>query len=269
MFYCSRCGISFVPKQITTRKKSEDYFDAYSLKKYISYYKAFRLKIFSENWKVISRFIHGGKAIDVGASFGWFIECAPKSWKVMGVDQSKNAAAYARSQGLRVYTGTERKLMRKPSHFDLITLHNALEHLSHPLQSLRILHKALKKDGMVVIAVPNKNGLINRCAYALALIHMYRPIFTLFQVESTSPHLFYYSPQSITHMLNLAGFTPLVIRGQPIIDIDNIDKCMAIEGKTNILSRLFIKAGLTILYHASVLLNMPDEIVIYASKTES
>jgi len=78
LFHCPCCGVSFVPKQIQSRKQSEDYFDAYSLQTYAAYYKAFRLKIFRENWNIITRFARGGKAIDVGASFGWFLACAPK-----------------------------------------------------------------------------------------------------------------------------------------------------------------------------------------------
>lgn len=215
------------------------------------------------------RHIRSGKAIDVGASFGWFLECAPKSWNVIGVDQSKNSVAYARSRGLRVYTGTDRFLVNKTSQFDLVTLHNVLEHLPHPLSSLRIFHKALKKKGMLVIAVPNKNGLINRCAYILALLHIYRPLYTLFQLETSSPHLFYYEPKSISRILHLAGFTPRFIRGQPIIDIDNLDKRQELEGKTNFLQKAFINTGLTILYYAGKFLNMPDEIIVYASKIES
>lgn len=165
--------------------------------------------------------------------------------------------------------GTERFLQNKPSQFNLITLHNVFEHLPDPLASLRIFHTALKKDGMFVIVVPNKNGLINRCAYMLALMHIYRPLSTMFQVKSASPHLFYYSPESMAHILHLAGFTPMITLGQPIIDIDNIDKRIAIEGKINFLIGLCIKAGLHMLYRASVLFHMPDEIAVYASKTKS
>jgi 2-polyprenyl-3-methyl-5-hydroxy-6-metoxy-1,4-benzoquinol methylase len=265
-FQCNNCKIDFVIKQMGNKKTIKDYFDSFATNQYITYYKTFRTKIFKENWKVISSFLSRGKAIDIGASFGWFIECAPKNWKIIGIDKSMKASAYARSHGLNVLTEDETFLKNKPSNYELITLHNVFEHLPHPLEALEIFHKALKQDGMLVIAIPNKNGLINRLAKAFALFGFNSPIYTLFQIDTTSPHYFYYSSSSITYILKRAHFKSLFIRDQPIIDIDNIDKRLAIEGKMNIFIRMLMRFGLLITYHLSILLRMSDEIVIYAVK---
>src|SRR5258708_38710264 len=85
VFECAGCKSNFVTIHPTKEKQKEDYFDSYATDKYIAYYKKFRTGIFKENWKVITSHISRGNGMDFGASFGWFIECAPKSWDVLGI----------------------------------------------------------------------------------------------------------------------------------------------------------------------------------------
>jgi len=268
VWQCGACGVSFVPKRTIQAPTDVDYFDTYALDRYIGYYKPFRTKVFKENWKVITGIIPTGRAIDVGASFGWFIACAPKGWNVEGIDKSRKVAEYASASGIKVTAGDETVLKARHEYYDAITLHNVFEHLANPLGALGIFHKALKRDGLLVLAIPNKTGLFNRLAYLLSLLHIYHPLYIMFQMETPSPHYMYYSRQTIADVLRQKGFTPLIIKGQPIIDIANLDRKLQLEGTTNWLNKLLAKIGVFVVYHLSILLDMPDEIIVYAAKRE-
>lgn len=263
LYICQSCEIRFTSPKI---KKSKDYYENFSLKNYIAYYKKFRIKYFKQNWKIIKSILPNGKGIDIGASFGWFIQSAPKSWDMIGLEPSSKVANYAKLKGLRIITGGDEKLKNKKSRYDLITLWNVFEHLSDPLNSLRMFKNTLKPKGLLVLAVPNKDGLINRLALFLTYLKIYGPINTLFQVESSSPHLFHYNEKNIKTLLKNTGFEFIMVRPQPIIDLDNIDKRMTLEGKNNFFSRQITKMSLLFLYTCSILFKMPDEIVIYARK---
>lgn len=266
VFQCSSCKISFVPKNTMIDKPDKDYFDQYSEQKYISYYKSFRMKIFKQNWKIIKHLIPRGNAVDLGASYGWFIQCAPKSWSVIGIERSKKVSAEARAKGIPVLTGDENLLKKKRSQYDLITLHNVFEHLPNPLLSLRIFNKALKPRGLLVIAIPNKDGLINRLSRLASRFKIYSPIYTLFQAGSPSPHFFYYNTKAIESLLGLEGFKIKLLKNQAVIDLENFDKRLSLEKNTNIFIKQLTKLGVFLTYHMGRLLNMSDEIIIYAIK---
>lgn len=265
LLQCASCYIVFVSKQ-SIKKQTKDYFEDFSLKDYIAYYKPFRMKIFKNNWRYISHVIPGGKAVDLGASFGWFEQCAPKSWKVTSIEKSKETSAYAKASGIHIVTGDEKTLKKKISYYDLITLHNVFEHLPNPIESLAVFNSALKSKGILVLSLPNRDGLINRLAILLAHIHIFQPVYTLFQVESSSPHLFYYNAKNITNILRRKGFKVIDIQPQPVVDINNLDKRILLENKKNAYTHWIKKIATILSYYASVVLHMQDEMVIYAMK---
>jgi len=243
-----------------------DYYNDVNLRQYISYYKKFRIKYFNQNWKTITDIKSSGKALDFGASFGWFLECTPKTWDIVGLEPSEKAFSFARSKGINIQQGDENKLKNKKSTYDLITLWNVFEHMPDPINLLKIFNRSLKPGGLLVIAIPNRNGLISKFSYFLSKLKIYQPIYALFQIGKPSPHLFHYSAENIKNLLSATGFTFMFTRQQPVIDIENIGKRILLEKKTNSLTYLITKIGTIFTYYLSAIFDMNDEIVIYSQK---
>jgi len=107
-------------------------------------------------------FKKNGKLLDIGCGTGGFIEEMKKlGWNVTGIEIDKKAANIAK---LRV--GSEFIINRQlkesnllEASYDVITLLHVFEHLSQPIDTLKICLKLLKPDGKIVINTPNINSL--------------------------------------------------------------------------------------------------------------
>ncbi len=100
-----------------------------------------------------------GRLLDVGCGGGAYgASLIRLGWQVDGVEPDPEAAALARKQGVRVQsTGVEEAILPE-SHYDVITLWHALEHLDSPVAALRRLRGALREDGLLIVEVPNRAG---------------------------------------------------------------------------------------------------------------
>jgi 2-polyprenyl-3-methyl-5-hydroxy-6-metoxy-1,4-benzoquinol methylase len=98
-----------------------------------------------------------GNILDVGCSFGFFLDAARhRGWRVAGIEISEHAAKYA-AERLKLV------VLNKPiieadfeqGSFDVITMWAVIEHLPNPKEILQHLSKLLKDDGMLVVHTGN------------------------------------------------------------------------------------------------------------------
>lgn len=80
-----------------------------------------------------------------------------KGLDVSGLEPSIEGVEYAREHGINAYhTGIENFNVVGDEKFDMVLLMNVLEHLREPEQTImNIKRSLLKKDGLLVIDVPN------------------------------------------------------------------------------------------------------------------
>jgi SAM-dependent methyltransferase len=99
--------------------------------------------------------VNGNRLLDYGCGVGQFMHyMSSKKYDVRGVEPSDIGIEKATEKGLTVYPSIE-QAKDEESKFDVITLWHVLEHV-HDLQpALKLLKKLLKKNGYMVIAVPN------------------------------------------------------------------------------------------------------------------
>ena len=101
-----------------------------------------------------------GKLLDVGCGAGDRLDIFRQlGFDTYGVEIS-SSAEYARGHfGLNVKQGDLFEANYPNSFFDIITLHNVLEHTHNPQKVIRELRRILKEDGIVVIQVPNTDSI--------------------------------------------------------------------------------------------------------------
>lgn len=114
---------------------------------------------------------------------------------VYGVDISKVAAKTARENyGIDIFTGTILESPFPDNYFDVITAWWYLEHVTNPSEALRKIANLLKYDGYCIIGVPNIDSF-NARIFKDKWYHLDCP-----------RHLYIYSPDTITKLLDKTGF---------------------------------------------------------------
>jgi len=105
-----------------------------------------------------------GRILDIGCSFGFFLDVArTRGWQTAGVEIGEYAATFARDKlGLDVYRGDLLDAPFEPGHFEAITMWNVLEHLDDPLSQLARINSLLKPNGSVVFTTGDTDSYMRR-----------------------------------------------------------------------------------------------------------
>lgn len=91
----------------------------------------------------------GGKVLDVGTGHGAFVERA----RARGLDAWGQDVA-RQSESDYVYRGTLEEVAFPTADFDVVTIHDVLEHVPDPVAFLAEIRRILKPDGILIIDFP-------------------------------------------------------------------------------------------------------------------
>src|SRR5437660_4916537 len=140
------------------------------------------------------RYGRRGRLLDVGCALGDFLlEAKASGWDVEGVEISAFAAQRARARGLRVTAGRLEELDLPAASFDVITLYDAIEHLTDPVATLAAVRRLLVPGGLLHLVTPNVGGVQAR----LLGRHWYH--------YKPGEHLFYFAPDTLRTAVERAG----------------------------------------------------------------
>lgn len=146
-------------------------------------------------------YLSGGKILEIGFGNGEYLDKMRKlGWKVIGIELSKKAVSNAAKRGLEVYYGTVSNVHLPERSFDVIYMWHVLEHLPNPREIIREIHRLLRPDGFLFIAVPNTRNIQFK-------------LFGKYWDQLDVPrHLFNYSPSNLRLLLNKENFHPVWIK---------------------------------------------------------
>lgn len=99
-----------------------------------------------------------GALLDVGCSNGAFVKCARDlGFQAKGIDVQPDIIEYLRKQHLcDVELGDLLGLQYPAKSFDVITLHDVVEHYYDPEPELQEVARVMKDDGLLVIECPDR-----------------------------------------------------------------------------------------------------------------
>src|SRR5207253_567688 len=142
---------------------------------------------------------------DVGCGSGLLLDSMRAvGWEARGIEldaeTARLAAARAKCED-HIFTGSVDEAEYPSGQFALVTASHVLEHVHNPLSALKRIRRWLHTDGQLRIWIPNLDSLESR---------MFRSRWSGLDIPR---HLFHFSRQSITRMLNASDFT--VIRSRP------------------------------------------------------
>ncbi|QEC69631.1 class I SAM-dependent methyltransferase [Panacibacter ginsenosidivorans] len=167
-----------------------------------------------------------GILLDVGAGTGAFAnEMHEEGWKVIGLEPDKTAKENA-LKNYSLQLGDMNAIFSfKPETVDVITMWHVLEHVHQLHEYIDAFQQILKKDGTLIIAVPN---------YTSYDAKKYDIHWAAYDVPR---HLYHFSPKALNALVKQHGFT---IAGYKPMWFDSFYVSMLSEqyktGKNNLLS---------------------------------
>jgi 2-polyprenyl-3-methyl-5-hydroxy-6-metoxy-1,4-benzoquinol methylase len=200
LYRCSDCGFIFtqdIPdaEHIGPYYKSDDYVSHSNTKKglFFQVYHRVREFMLSRKYKeILSNTILGSetKLLDIGSGRGYFLNyMQQKSFDCTGIEQDPDVRQAARDQfGLKILAPTELYQL-EDNQFDVITMWHVLEHIHDFRGYLQKIKSLLKKDGLLVVALPNPG-----CADQL----MYKEFWAGWDVPI---HLWHFSPKNAEDLM--------------------------------------------------------------------
>ncbi|OOG62331.1 bifunctional 2-polyprenyl-6-hydroxyphenol methylase/3-demethylubiquinol 3-O-methyltransferase UbiG [Flavobacterium sp. A45] len=125
-----------------------------------------RTNYYSERWehkKIIEFLTEKDKILEIGSGFGAFIKLLHenKIFDIKGLELNKLAVAECVSSGLNVEAKLiEEEALTKFEYYTVVCSFQVLEHITGVYEFIESSLKTLKKDGKLIIGVPNNNPYI-------------------------------------------------------------------------------------------------------------
>ncbi|MFQ5897598.1 MAG: class I SAM-dependent methyltransferase [Candidatus Methylomirabilia bacterium] len=174
-------------------------------------WRAFYLPIYRQRARTFRRLtgLVSGRLLEVGCGSGLFLRhLAAAGYEVEGVDTSEPDVDYARGRlGLPVHLGELRDLPAPDGSYDAVLLFSVLEHVPHPLGTVRETFRMLKPKGWIVLAVPVIDS------WQAKLLGRWWG-----QVTEAPRHLMIPSSAGVRRLLRTAGFRDVRSAPGPLID---------------------------------------------------
>ncbi|MFW5831008.1 MAG: class I SAM-dependent methyltransferase [Prolixibacteraceae bacterium] len=145
-----------------------------------------------------------GSILDVGTGTGFFLnEMKQNGWQVTGTEKSPDAREFARNEFNLDILETEELFQLKENSFDVITLWHVLEHIHRLRENIQTFYRLLKKDGKLIIAVPNHDS------YDAGF---YKEFWAAYDVPR---HIWHFAPKQMKMFGEKYGFSLQAIKTMP------------------------------------------------------
>lgn len=190
---CEICGYNHVVPMYTESELEKYYENVYS--------ESTPSFLWQEKVENIRRFKNMGRVLDIGCWEGqqleYFVE---HGWECTGTELNKKAAAIAAGKGIQVHQISIREFLCNFEHekWDVINVAYILEHIHDPLNLMARLRGNLKRDGIIVVEVPND---FNPLQFAYIAEHKIDPYWI-----ALPDHLNYFDKAGIENLVHRAGF---------------------------------------------------------------
>jgi 2-polyprenyl-3-methyl-5-hydroxy-6-metoxy-1,4-benzoquinol methylase len=163
-------------------------------------YKKVRNYSTGKKLELINKITKGKSLLDIGCGAGFFINyCHQNNWRVEGMEPNLEALPYT-SPKVKIHSHLN---TIKENSFDIITMWHSLEHIAALDEVMEAAKKSLKKDGKLLIAVPN----INSYDYLI-----YKEYWAALDVPR---HLYHFTQESIGNLMKRNRLK--VVKIEPLI----------------------------------------------------
>ena len=193
IFECENCGL------VQAKTKKVPYYKhtirSSSFSKLMLDYRRKQFSQFIKNFKD-----NNLKVFELGCGRGEFLDIfSYLNCKTFGIEGSKTNVNFCSSKNHKTihgYLKSHKDLPFKKKFFDMFVSFNFIEHLSNPLETLKLCKIMLKPNAMGILEVPNFDMIKNNFLFN----------------EFIPDHLFYFTKETFRTLLTMAGFNIIEIK---------------------------------------------------------
>jgi len=151
---------------------------------------------FAHTVAVIQRHCAGGRLLELGCAYGFFLQEAKRCFDVAGIELAADAAEHCRRGGLNVSTGVaDARNLASLGAMDVIVLLDVIEHLPDPRETFRLCVGHLNPGGIIVLTTGDFSSLYARLAGAR------------WRLMTPPQHMWFFTPESIRRLAQSLGLT--------------------------------------------------------------
>lgn len=216
VYTCLDCGLVFLYPQMTADEErifyEKEYGEIFSNEKGTTPAKLFEARL--PDARVYCNWIQNDlktthTCLELGCASGYFLATIKDHvGSVSGIETHVLLNEYCKNIGIHTYNSLDEC---QNEQFDRVFMFFLLEHIGDPITFLSSVKRVLKPKGKLIIVVPNIDD---------ALMTLYDiPAFKSFYF--TPAHQFYYSKNTLSHVISLAGFLDFEIFPRQRYDISN------------------------------------------------
>ena len=142
-----------------------------------------------------------GSLIEIGSAFGFFLDAATRrGWDTLGFESSRYASSVAREKYHQKITTEDFLTAKIGVPADVVCMFDTIEHLLRPSQYIEKIADTLKEGGCLFITTGDISSLIARITGKR------------WRMVAPPLHVYYYSRQTVTKLLERYGFQIISIR---------------------------------------------------------
>ena len=148
----------------------------------------------------------GGSLLEVGCAHGWFLNTAQADYNVMGIEPDRAICESGICNSIPIRHGYFPECLKSGEVFEGIVFNDVFEHMPDVTSTLEYCYRHLTDAGTLILNLPNSRGFFYRSS-KIALKFGIRSFFErLWQKDLPSPHLHYFNPSCLVHLLKQNGF---------------------------------------------------------------
>jgi len=216
VYKCNECGVVYLYPQMTREEErifyEKEYGEIYSNEKGTTPESLFQARLPDAriyfDW-ICKAIMKNNDCLELGCASGYFLATIQDQVRsVAGIETHLLLKEHCRKIGIQTFDSLSEC---KDESYDRIFMFFLLEHIGNPVAYLQSVKRVLKKNGKLFIVVPNIDD---------ALMSLYDiPGFKSFYF--TPAHQFYYSRETLSRVLSMAGLTTVEILPRQRYDLSN------------------------------------------------
>lgn len=204
---CAGCSVLFRSPRPTQNAIARSYDEGTNYEHW-QQHRELRERMWQRRLRLVMQFKQRGSLLDIGTGDGHFLDVARRAgFETHATEISRTGAGAAVQRGHHLHVGQLSDLELPAKSFDIITMWHVLEHVPDPGATLQRVHRLLRENGILALAVPNESNAITRWRLRLRRSSSPFPAFSW----GNEVHLTHFQPATLARAIRCSGFAPLAM----------------------------------------------------------